>query len=126
VNSEEIGRSLGFTVNDLDSGGRALTLLHERGIAVCVITLGAGGAILEANEERWHALGKPVPVVSTVGSGDSFLGGLVRSLEHGSDWADALGDAVAAGTANALSAGGGRFTLQEFQHIRRQISIRGW
>jgi 1-phosphofructokinase family hexose kinase len=126
VNVEEISKSLGFEVKDQTSAEHALTILGERGIVACVITLGAAGAFLGTKEERWHAQGPPVRVVSSVGSGDSFLGGLVSALDRGSDWNDALGDAVAAGTANTLSAGGGRFTLQEFQDIRKQIQIKNW
>jgi len=126
VNGNEIGASLGFEVNDLASAKRALTILSERGVKACVITLGAAGALLATADGRWHAQGPRVRVVSTVGSGDSFLGGLVNALDGGSDWSAALRDAVAAGTANALSAGGGQFTLQEFNSIREQIQIQAW
>jgi fructose-1-phosphate kinase PfkB-like protein len=101
-----------------------LTILNERGLPACVITLGAAGAFLGTKEERWYAQGPSVRVVSTVGSGDSFLAGLVSALDRGSNWVEALRDAVAAGTANALSAGGGRFTMQEFQEIRKQIKMK--
>jgi 1-phosphofructokinase family hexose kinase len=124
VNGAEISKSLGFEVKDEASAERALSMLGERGIAACVITLGAAGAFLRTKEERWHAQGPSVHVVSTVGSGDSFLGGMVNALDRGSDWEDALRDAVAAGTANALSAGGGRFMMQVFQEIRKQILRR--
>jgi fructose-1-phosphate kinase PfkB-like protein len=67
-----------------------------------------------------------VRVVSTTGSGDSFLGGLVSALNNGKDWPEALRDAVAAGTANALSAGGGQFTVKEFKDIQEQIQIQAW
>lgn len=124
VNAEEIGKSLGFEVKDNRSAAHAASILGERGLTACVITLGAAGAFLSTKEGRWHAQGPPVDVVSTVGSGDVFLGGLVSALDRGSDWEEALRDAVAAGTANALSAGGGRFTMQEFQEIRRQVQIK--
>jgi 1-phosphofructokinase family hexose kinase len=126
VNGAEISKSLRFEVKDERSAERALIMLGERGIAACVITLGAAGAFLATKEERWHAQGPSVHVVSTVGSGDSFLGGLVSALDRSSDWEVALRDAVAAGTANALSAGGGRFTTQEFQEIRKQIQMKSW
>ena len=126
VNGAEISKSLGFEVKDETSAERALTMLGERGIVACVITLGAEGALLGTKEKRWHAQGPSIHVVSTVGSGDAFLGGLVSALDRGSDWEEALRDAVAAGTANALSAGGGRFTTQEFQEIRKQIQMKSW
>lgn len=126
VNGDEIAKSLGFEVNDVTSAKGALVLLGDRGLAACVITLGAAGAILATSEGRWHAQGPRVRVVSTAGSGDSFLGGLVCALDVGRDWSEALRDAVAAGTANALSAGGGQFTLEQFQGLRQQIQIQAW
>ncbi len=126
VNGEEISKSLGFEVRDEASVARALAILDERGITACVITLGPAGAFLRTKAERWHAQGPLVRVVSTVGSGDSFFGGLLSALDRGSGWKEALGDAIAAGTANTLSAGGGRFTMQEFWDIRKQIQIKNW
>ena len=126
VNGNEISAVLGLEVKYVRSARRALMMLLERGLTACVITLGAAGALLATNEGRWHARGPRVRVVSTVGSGDSFLGGLVSALDAGKDWPEALRDAVAAGTANALSAGGGQFTFQEFKDIREQVQIQVW
>ena len=124
VNANEIGEILGFEVNDFDSCRRALTMLKERGVTAAVITLGSRGALLATKEGMWQAQGPHVNVISTVGSGDAFLGGLVSALDIGKDWSDALRNAIAAGTANALSAGGGQFTLQEFEEIRQQIQVQ--
>jgi 1-phosphofructokinase family hexose kinase len=126
VNGNEIGKSLGFEVKDIPSAQRALVLLVGRGLSACVITLGAAGAALANKAGRWYAQGPQVRAVSSVGSGDSFLGGLLSALDVSRDWPEALCDAVAAGTANTLSAGGGQFTLQEFRRIREQIQIQAW
>lgn len=126
VNGREISKSLGFEVNDVSSAKRALTLLGEHGLAAGLITLGAAGALLATDEGRWHAQGPSVRVVSTIGSGDSFLGGFVNALDRGADWPKALGDAIAAGTANVLSAGGGQFEIREFKDIREQVQIQAW
>jgi 1-phosphofructokinase family hexose kinase len=126
VNGHEIGKSLGFEVEDVPSARRALRILSERGLAGAAITLGAAGALLATNEGRWHAQAPRVRVISTIGSGDSFLGGLVSALDVGKDWPEALRAAVAAGTANALSAGGGQFAFEEFMHIREQVQVEAW
>lgn len=126
VNGTEIGEALGFDVNDAISAQRALMRLGERGSNAAVITLGVAGAFLATKEGRWHVQGPLVQIVSTVGSGDAFLGGLVNALDRDSVWPEALCDAVAAGTANALSAGAGQFALQEFQSIREQVRIQNW
>lgn len=124
VNGDEMGEAQGLQVNDFSSAGRALDILGERAPAVCVITLGSAGAILATRKGRWLAKGPQIRVVSTVGSGDAFFGGLVSALDHGQDWPEALRSGVAAGTANALSAGGGRFALHDFQAIREQTQIQ--
>jgi 1-phosphofructokinase family hexose kinase len=124
VNGAEVGELLGFEVRDLDSAERALTMLANRRVAASVITLGSAGALLASREGRWYARGPQVDVVSTVGSGDSFLGGLVSALDAGRDREDALRDAVAAGTANALLPGGAQFRMQDFENIRKQIQVQ--
>jgi 1-phosphofructokinase family hexose kinase len=126
VNGNEIGDVLGLEVGDVDSARRAMTSLTERMQSTCMITLGSLGAFMATQEGGWHAQGPDVQVVSTVGSGDAFLGGLATALDRGKDFPEALCEAVAAGTANALSAGGGQFSLEEFQEIRRQIQIQSW
>jgi tagatose 6-phosphate kinase len=126
VNGHEIGKSLGFEVKDVPSAKRALEMLNERGLTNAAITLGAAGALLATTQGKWHAQAPPLRVVSSVGSGDSFLGGLVSALDIGKDWPEALRTALAAGTANALSAGGGQFSFEEFTHFRDQTQIQAW
>jgi fructose-1-phosphate kinase PfkB-like protein len=126
VNGDEIGELLGFEIQDFGSARRALTALRDREVKASVITLGPAGALLANKDGRWLAQGPQVDAVSTVGSGDAFLGGLVCALDAGKDWQDALCDAVAAGTANTLLAGGGQFRLQDFEDIRKQIRVESW
>ena len=126
VNGNEISKPLGFEVKDVQSAQRALTILVERNLTACAITLGAAGALLVTESGRWQAQGPEVHTVSSVGSGDSFLGGLLCGLDEGRVWPEALRDAVAAGSANALSAGGGQFTSAEFKRLREQIKIQAW
>jgi fructose-1-phosphate kinase PfkB-like protein len=126
VNGNEIGEILGVEIKDLESATHTLNMLSERGLAAAVITLGALGGLLVTKQGRWHAQGPHVDVISTVGSGDAFLAGLVSALDAGKDWQEALRFAVAAGTANALSAGGGHFALESFQAICKQVAIESW
>lgn len=126
ANGQEIGDALGFEVKAVDSAHRALDLLMARGLSSAVITLGAAGALLATKGERWQAFVPPVDVVSTVGSGDAFLGGLVCALASGRNGSEALRDSMAAGTANTLSAGGGQFQRKDFEELRARIQIEAW
>jgi 6-phosphofructokinase 2 len=69
------------------------------------LTLGEDGALLVTAKDAWKALPMAIDVVSTVGAGDSFLGGLVSALAAGKTMYDAFRVAVAAGSAAVMSPG---------------------
>ena len=124
VNSSEVGAILGREVHGVAVALEAADELRRAGTALVVLTLGAYGAVLVSETERWHAQPPPVRTMSSVGSGDAFLAGLVTGLECESGFSEALRRAVAAGTANALSAGGGQFAMADFNRLLRETAIR--
>ncbi len=58
-----------------------------------------------------------------VGSGDAFLGGLLTELDRGASLVAGLRTAVAAGAANALVPGPGRFAADTVAELRRQVQL---
>jgi len=70
---------------------------------VVALSLGRQGALLVTESNAWHAVAPGVTPVSTVGAGDSFLAGLVTALHAGKGFEEALIQAVAAGTATAMT-----------------------
>ncbi|HEY5848002.1 MAG TPA: PfkB family carbohydrate kinase, partial [Microlunatus sp.] len=58
-----------------------------------------------------------------VGSGDAFLGGLLTELDRGASLVEGLRTAVAAGAANALVPGPGRFAADTVAELRRQVQL---
>jgi 1-phosphofructokinase family hexose kinase len=123
VNGAEAGAALGLNVNDFPSALEAADKLRGQGLGPVVITLGPLGAVLVTDEGRWQASAPPVQAVSTVGSGDAFFGGLAVALTEGRPVPEALRRAVAAGAANALSAGGGQFARHDFEALLASITI---
>lgn len=114
VNGEEIGEILGMKVATIaDATDAARRFARGRGVP-CVVTLGADGAVYSDADHVWHAQPPTIEVMSAVGSGDSFLAGLLVGLDAGDAPPDALRRAVAAGAANALSIPAGRFTHEEY------------
>jgi tagatose 6-phosphate kinase len=89
-----------------------------------VLTLGPAGAILTSDSAPLRAIPPSIDVVSSVGSGDAMLAALVTAYARDESDADALRAAVAAGTANALSAGGGRFALDAYEQIKMRVDIQ--
>jgi 1-phosphofructokinase family hexose kinase len=123
INDDEAAVLVGKPVRGVDE---AVSAAHEicafTGRSV-LITMGAQGAVLTDGHQTWHAMPPTVTVKSGVGSGDSFLAGLLAALNRGEGLPPALAQATAAGTANALSIGGGSFTREEFDDILGQVRL---
>lgn len=69
------------------------------------LTLGEQGALLVTATQAWRAQPLAIEVTSTVGAGDSFLGGMVAALSAGKPMEQAFRVAVAAGSAAVMSPG---------------------
>lgn len=78
----------------------AETLWRQGAAEVVIVTLGAEGAIVVAEDVKARIRPPKVEALSTVGAGDSFIGALVLGLAR--NWP--LGDAVRYGVAAAASA----------------------
>jgi 1-phosphofructokinase family hexose kinase len=90
---------------------------------VVVLTDGAAGALAVDGEQALVAGPPRVTGAYPVGSGDSFLGGLLAALDRGTDLADALRLATACGVANALVPGQGHFALATATEIAAEVEI---
>ncbi len=117
VNDEEAGELLGQPLRDLDAATDAAQALATQTSSSVVITMGKRGALLSDGDAVWLAQPPTIKAQSAVGSGDSFLAGLLVALGERKSYADALRSAAAAGTANALSVGAAQFTLDEYERI---------
>lgn len=80
-------------------------LINSKNIQVVALTLGNQGAVLIAANSAWSAEPLRIEPVSSVGAGDSFLGGMIWSLASGHRHAEALRWGVAAGSAALLGFG---------------------
>ncbi len=81
--------------------------LVQRGIELVLTSLGGIGAIAVASSGCWLVEAPQVEVVSSVGSGDAMVAGLVAATVEGLPLTEQLKWAVAAGTANAAVFGAG-------------------
>jgi 1-phosphofructokinase family hexose kinase len=122
VNRVEAAELLGVD----PSGANPVGLADQiRGLTrrVVVITDGRAGSVAVDGAETHRV---PAAVRSgrfPVGSGDSFMGGLVVDLDRGGSLPDALRTAAAAGAANALVPGPGVFDPVELAAIREEIVV---
>jgi 1-phosphofructokinase family hexose kinase len=121
INREEAQELLGRRIDGVAACEDAARQLVARGMAAVVVTMGGEGALLADRDGCWRVEAPPIVTVSAVASGDSFLGGLVAAWTSGRDLREALCWGAAAGTANALAAGGARFTRSQFDSVLARI-----
>ncbi len=124
INGEEAGGILGKTVDTPQAAVDAAYEFQARGTGDVVITLGKDGAVMVHPTGRWWAKPPPIVVQDPIGSGDSFLAGLVTAFAAGLTPDTALKHAVAAGAANATTVGGGDFPLETFNRILEGTTLQ--
>jgi len=79
--------------------------IHQKGIPYILVSRGRKGLLLSSVKQKIKAIAPPVEVDSTVGAGDSVVGGFVLAHSRGKDLADCVRLACAAGTATAQTPG---------------------
>ncbi len=101
VNRAELSEALGCPLEDPGRLLAALRALIGAGATLAGVTLGPQGALLATADGAWRVEAPTTGLVSSVGSGDSFLAGLAVGWER--DWSppEALRLAAACGAANA-------------------------
>jgi 6-phosphofructokinase 2 len=91
----------------------AMGLVHAGHAAMVALTLGDLGAVLATADGLTRLPAIPVPFRGAVGAGDSFVAGMTWALSRGLSPRDALGWAVAAGSAAVARSGTARVRLED-------------
>ncbi len=105
-NIRELGQLAGENMeSDAQIEAAACKLLDDNACDVCVVSLGAGGA-LWVSKEGTHRLRAPtVHIRSKVGAGDCTIAGFVLALSRGWTEKQVLAFGVAAGAAAVMTSG---------------------
>ena len=90
---------------------------------VIALTLGSEGALLVTKTQAWRIDPLPVKVTSTVGAGDSFVGGFVWSLTRTDDLVQAASVGTAASAAALQTQGELRFNADQILHASQAVTI---
>jgi 6-phosphofructokinase 2 len=94
-----------------------------RGVGWVCVSLGAEGAVLVSATEVYIGQAPAVPVVSTVGAGDSMVGALISSFALGHAPADALRLALACGSGTAAQPGTELFDSAALPELLAQTRV---
>ena len=105
----------------------AIAGLHEGGIALVVITMGAGGAVLSDGETFLHARldlerAENEPVYA-VGSGDALLAGFIAGLADEKPLAECLRLGVACGTVSTKNEGAAVFGGGAVEEVLERVAL---
>ncbi len=106
-NETEAESLSGVRVADVESGAAAGALLQKRTRGDVIVTLGALGCVRVDGSGFEHVPAPEIEPVDTTGAGDAFNGGLAVALAEGAPLAEALRQAILAGTAATLRPGAG-------------------
>lgn len=104
-NRDEAERALDADFESKSDVARGALRLAELGIELVIISLGKQGAIAAHEEIIYDVVPPQIESISTIGSGDSLIAGVLYSLENGAPIEEALKMGCAAGAATAMSSG---------------------
>ena len=118
-NMSELSEFVGSPLKrDEDRIAACRKLINAKRVEAVALTLGEDGALLVTADGAWRSAPLRVEVVSAVGAGDSFLGGMVSALAEGEPIEHAFRVAVAAGSAAVMRPG---TELCHEQDVRRLL-----
>ena len=121
-NAEELGEAFGKPVKTRDQVLKAVHAVLRKGVRCVVVTLGDRGAVAVSQRETLYVAPLPTPrgLLSPVGCGDSFMGGLAWGLHSGRSMEECLKWATAAAWAN-LSTPGAVFFSKKL--VKAQVKL---
>lgn len=114
----------GQALPDADSQLAAAQQLIDRGQAqIVAVSLGEQGAMVVSATERWRARSIPMAVQTTIGAGDSFVGGMVWALARGNSLVKAFQYGMASGAAALLAPGTSLSQAADVHHLLPQVVV---
>ncbi len=103
-NTEELAAYLGGNIPEEELPGAAQKL-YALGIENVMLSLGGDGAILACADGLFRAVNPKIDALSTIGAGDSAIGGFIAAYAAGADPSECLRRAVSYGSAACLLEG---------------------
>lgn len=123
-NAQETAYLIGERIDSLKKASSALVFFSQKSIEFPIISLGRKGVIALYQGTIYEVIPPQITPVSTVGSGDSLLAGILFSLEEGKDIQEALRVGVSCGIANALKEGAGVLKKSDIRKFYRMIRVK--
>ncbi len=122
-NEEEIGMYTDIHVKDFSDAKAAAEALRATGIENVMISLGAQGAMLACSAGCYTVRAPKIEALSTIGAGDSSIGGFCAAAKEGLDYPDMLRYAVSFGSAACMTEGTRPPKAEDVQKLLCQLEV---
>ena len=122
-NIDEIRMLTGKRCDDISEIIDAAKAIHERGVKIVAVSLGAEGSLAVGDEGIFRACVPKIDAVNTVGCGDSMIAGFALGLSKGLPLEETLRLASAISAAAAMREETGFFVMEDMEKLLPQIEI---
>lgn len=122
-NEDEIRQLLNVDIGSRRDLIRAAKTLRGAGIDTVAVSLGRDGVLVACGEGVFRGVTPDIPVVNTVGCGDSMLAGFAIGRARRAPAAEAIRYAVAISTANALTPATGFFRREDLDRFLGEVRV---
>lgn len=122
-NDDEIAQLLGEPVSGREALVAAAQRLLQGGVSYIVVSMGKAGSLMVCEDGVFQGHTPDIPVVNTVGCGDSMVAGFAVGMLRGYSAAEMLKFATAISTANALTIQTGYFEQKDLQRLLGEVSV---
>ena len=123
-NREELGSLFGRQLDEHEAAWQAVRELAASGIAIVILSAGAGPLLASWEGEEWELLPPAVEAVNALGSGDSLVAGVLSAVQRSLSPLEALRWGVACGAANAAVWDPGGIRREDVERLAAQVSVR--
>ena len=101
----------------------ALQIIQAGQAQVVALSLGEDGALLVTADRALRARSLPVKVASSIGAGDSFVGGLLWALNRRESLEQSFRYGMAAGAAALLAPGTALCQAADVERLHREVAV---
>lgn len=123
-NADEIGQLLGSVPETREALVNAAFALHQGGIPMVALSLGADGALVACDDGVYWGRSPHIEPKNTVGCGDSMVAGFAVGMMRGIGITEQLRLAVAVSAANALSMSTGGYDECDLDSLTPRVEIQ--
>ena len=123
-NQYELELHCGHPLTSLEMIADEARRIQQSGVTYVCVSLGREGSLLVGPDNCYHATAPAIEIRSTVGAGDSLVGGLVAGFARGDNPIDALRLGVSCGSGTAGQPGTQLFSSDDVSRLQDQIEIR--